>query len=54
MKSKFVIAVFALVFAPLAHAQCVGDIALDARVDGGDLGVLLADLTPLLTPQFTQ
>ena len=27
----------------IANAQCVGDIAVDSRIDGGDLGVLLAN-----------
>ena len=33
-----------LCLAPFAHAQgCVGDIVADYRVDGGDLGTLLAN-----------
>jgi formylglycine-generating enzyme required for sulfatase activity len=47
MKTTIFASFVALIFAPFAAAQCVGDIALDARVDGGDLGVLLANWGPV-------
>jgi len=43
-----ILAIFAAVLSsPSASAQCVGDVAVDSRVDGGDLGVLLANWGPV-------
>ena len=47
MKTTIIASFAALLIAPLAEAQCIGDIAIDARVDGGDLGVLLANWGPV-------
>lgn len=47
MKNTILASLVTLILAPLAGAQCVGDIAVDSRVDGGDLGVLLANWGPV-------
>jgi formylglycine-generating enzyme required for sulfatase activity len=54
MKTTILASLFALVIAPLAEAQCVGDIAVDARVDGGDLGVLLANWGPVTSTSLSR
>jgi len=44
MKHLLWAAIAMLCLAPFAHAQgCVGDVVADGRVDGGDLGTLLAN-----------
>jgi formylglycine-generating enzyme required for sulfatase activity len=47
MKTTFATVLASLLIAPLAAAQCVGDVAVDGRIDGGDLGVLLANWGPV-------
>lgn len=42
MKNLIQAAVVTLFAAATARAQCIGDIVPDGRMDGGDLGVLLA------------
>jgi hypothetical protein len=54
MKTKFAIVLASLLIAPLAQAQCVGDVAVDSRVDGGDLGVLLANWGPVTTTALSR
>jgi hypothetical protein len=54
MKTKFAIVLASLLIAPLAQAQCVGDVAVDARVDGGDLGVLLANWGPVTSTALSR
>jgi formylglycine-generating enzyme required for sulfatase activity len=47
MNTAILTSFLGLILTPLAAAQCVGDIAVDGRVDGGDLGVLLANWGPV-------
>ena len=54
MKNTIVASLVTLILAPLAGAQCVGDIAVDGRVDGGDLGVLLANWGPVTSTALSQ
>ena len=54
MKSTILTSLAALIIAPLAEAQCIGDIAIDARVDGGDLGVLLANWGPVTSTSLSR
>jgi formylglycine-generating enzyme required for sulfatase activity len=54
MKTKIVLVLVSLLIAPLAQAQCVGDVAVDSRVDGGDLGVLLANWGPVTATALSQ
>jgi formylglycine-generating enzyme required for sulfatase activity len=44
MRAAILAFLFALASAPFTHAQgCIGDVAMDGKVDGGDLGLLLAN-----------
>jgi formylglycine-generating enzyme required for sulfatase activity len=54
MKTKIVLVLASLGIAPLAQAQCVGDVAVDSRVDGGDLGVLLANWGPVTSTALSR
>jgi formylglycine-generating enzyme required for sulfatase activity len=57
MKIPFQAAAAAVTFiaAQAAHAQgCVGDVAVDGRVDGGDLGVLLANWGPVTSTSLSR
>jgi len=46
MKTTIIASFLSLIFAPIASAQRTGDVVADGRVDGGDLGTLLADWSP--------
>jgi len=39
---------------PASAQSCVGDVAIDARVDGGDLGVLLANWGPVTSTALSR
>ena len=54
MKNTILASLVTLILAPLAEAQCVGDIAADGRVDGGDLGVQLANWGPVTSTALSQ
>jgi formylglycine-generating enzyme required for sulfatase activity len=54
MKATLLTALGSLLIAPVAQAQCVGDVAVDARVDGGDLGVLLANWGPVTSTALSR
>jgi formylglycine-generating enzyme required for sulfatase activity len=55
MKTLIQTAVATLFAASAAHAQgCVGDVAVDGRVDGGDLGVLLANWGPVTSTALSR
>jgi formylglycine-generating enzyme required for sulfatase activity len=54
MKTTILASSLTLTFAPFAAAQCVGDIAVDGRVDGGDLGVLLANWGPVTSTALSR
>jgi hypothetical protein len=54
MTTKLVTALAALLIAPFAEAQCVGDIAVDGSVDGGDLGVQLANWGPVTSTALSR
>jgi formylglycine-generating enzyme required for sulfatase activity len=55
MKTTIIASVVALLLAPFAQAQgCVGDVAVDGRVDGGDLGVLLANWGPVTSTALSR
>ena len=54
MKTTILTSLAAFIIAPLAEAQCIGDIAIDARVDGGDLGVLLANWGPVTSTSLSR
>lgn len=54
MKTTILASCLTLILAPLAAAQCVGDIAVDDRVDGGDLGVLLANWGPVTSTSLSR
>lgn len=48
-------AAITLIASQAAHAQgCVGDVAVDGRVDGGDLGVLLANWGPVTSSALSR
>jgi formylglycine-generating enzyme required for sulfatase activity len=48
-------AAITLIASQTAHAQgCVGDVAVDGRVDGGDLGVLLANWGPVTSTALSR
>lgn len=48
MKATILTSFVALILAPVVHAQgCLGDVAADGRIDGGDLGVMLANWGPV-------
>jgi len=54
MKTTILASFLGLILTPLAAAQCVGDIAVDGRVDGGDLGVLLANWGPVTSTSLSR
>ena len=54
MKNTILASLVTLILAPFAGAQCVGDIAADGRVDGGDLGVQLANWGPVTSTALSQ
>jgi formylglycine-generating enzyme required for sulfatase activity len=54
MKATLLTALGSLLIAPVAQAQCVGDVAVDSRVDGGDLGVLLANWGPVTSTALSR
>lgn len=53
MKTTILASVLILLLTPLAQAQCVGDIVQDGRVDGADLGTLLAYWGPRTAQPFS-
>jgi formylglycine-generating enzyme required for sulfatase activity len=54
MKTTILASVLALTLAPIALAQgCIGDIVADSRVDGADLGTLLAYWGPRTNASFS-
>jgi formylglycine-generating enzyme required for sulfatase activity len=54
MKTTILASFLSLSLVPIARAQCIGDIAIDARVDGGDLGVLLANWGPVTSTSLSR
>jgi hypothetical protein len=48
-------AAITLITSQTVHAQgCIGDVAVDGRVDGGDLGVLLANWGPVTSTALSR
>jgi formylglycine-generating enzyme required for sulfatase activity len=54
MKTSLSAILTALLSVPSASAQCIGDVAVDSRVDGGDLGVLLANWGPVTSTALSR
>jgi formylglycine-generating enzyme required for sulfatase activity len=54
MKQAIPAILASILLSPSASAQCVGDVAVDSRVDGGDLGVLLANWGPVTSTALSR